>query len=179
LTLFGEPIFAAWAVDYGLAFLFGIAFQFFAFRPMTSPSAGAALLAALKAVALSLPSWQIGMYRWMALAVFVIFGHELLKTSPAFWFMMRIAGRIHRQLSSELVAPAARRQGTDVSELPEAVCIIPVPGAAHRNVAHAPQRSLFTRLKPVARFVSRRHVTCGQCVRGPINRPSRFALSAI
>jgi hypothetical protein len=28
---------------------------------------------------------------WMAVAVFAIFGHELDKTGPVFWFMMQIA----------------------------------------------------------------------------------------
>ncbi|HEV2208807.1 MAG TPA: DUF4396 domain-containing protein [Verrucomicrobiae bacterium] len=31
------------------------------------------------------------MYGWMALATFLIFGHELCKTNPVFWFMMQIA----------------------------------------------------------------------------------------
>ncbi|MBJ6727840.1 DUF4396 domain-containing protein [Geomonas sp. Red875] len=31
------------------------------------------------------------MYGWMAVAVFAIFGAEIPKTSPIFWFMMQIA----------------------------------------------------------------------------------------
>lgn len=31
------------------------------------------------------------MYSWMAIATFLIFGHEIEKTSPVFWFMMQIA----------------------------------------------------------------------------------------
>lgn len=31
------------------------------------------------------------MYGWMAIATFLIFGHEIEKTSPVFWFMMQIA----------------------------------------------------------------------------------------
>lgn len=34
LTLFGKGIFAAWALDYVLAFAFGIAFQYFTIAPM-------------------------------------------------------------------------------------------------------------------------------------------------
>jgi hypothetical protein len=48
-------------------------------------------IAALKADTLSLTSWQIGMYGWMALIIFVIIGHEIEKTNPVFWFMMQIA----------------------------------------------------------------------------------------
>ena len=31
------------------------------------------------------------MYGWMAIATFAIFGHEIEKTDPVFWFMMQIA----------------------------------------------------------------------------------------
>ena len=91
LTLFGKTIFAAWVIDYIFAFLFGIAFQFFTIKPMRRVSNRDALKAALKADTLSLTSWQFGMYGWMAIAVFVLFGHELEKTNPVFWFMMQIA----------------------------------------------------------------------------------------
>jgi len=91
LTLFGMKIFATWTVDYVLAFLFGIAFQYFTIKPMKNLSVKDGLLAALKADTLSLTAWQVGMYGWMAIVVFVIFGHELEKTNPTFWFMMQIA----------------------------------------------------------------------------------------
>lgn len=91
LTLFGHKIFAAWVLDYILAFLFGIAFQYFTIKPMRNLSTAQGLVAALKADTLSLTAWQIGMYGWMALATFAIFGHELDKRTPIFWFMMQIA----------------------------------------------------------------------------------------
>jgi hypothetical protein len=91
VTLFGMTLFAAWAIDYAFAFLFGIAFQYFTIVPMRGLSPGRGLVAAVKADALSLTSWQLGMYGWMALVVFVFFGHELHKTSPVFWFMMQLA----------------------------------------------------------------------------------------
>jgi hypothetical protein len=90
-TLFGEKIFAAWLVDYILAFSFGIAFQYFTIKPMKGLSVGQGLVAAVKADTLSLTAWQVGMYGWMAIAVFVIFRHEIPKTDPVFWFMMQIA----------------------------------------------------------------------------------------
>ncbi|WP_345779937.1 DUF4396 domain-containing protein [Horticoccus luteus] len=91
LSLFGKPLFAAWALDYVLALLFGVAFQYFTIKPMRGLSAGAALKSALKADVLSLTAWQIGMYGWMAVVVFLLFGHELDKTGPVFWFEMQIA----------------------------------------------------------------------------------------
>lgn len=53
-----------------------------------SPKEG--IKAALKADTLSLTFWQIGMYGWMAIATFLIFGHELKADSPVFWLMMQI-----------------------------------------------------------------------------------------
>ena len=91
LTLFGHGIFAAWAVDFVLAFAFGIAFQYFAIVPMRHLSPGKGLVAAVKADALSLAAWQLGMYGFMALVVFVVVGHELDKTDPRFWFAMQLA----------------------------------------------------------------------------------------
>lgn len=91
LTLFGHKIFAAWVIDFILAFLFGIAFQYFTLKPMRDIGAREALIEALKADTLSLSAWQLGMYGWMAIVTFTILGHELDKTGPVFWFMMQIA----------------------------------------------------------------------------------------
>ena len=90
-TLFGHHIFGAWVIDYIAAFLLGIAFQYFTIKPMKNLSPGKGLVAALKADSLSLTAWQVGMYGWMAVATFAIFGHELPKDGPVFWFMMQIA----------------------------------------------------------------------------------------
>ncbi len=38
----------------------------------------------------SLTSWQVGMYSWMAIAIFVIY-NNLPKNSFNFWFMIQIA----------------------------------------------------------------------------------------
>ncbi len=89
--LFGQKIFAAWAIDFIAAFAFGILFQYFTIVPMKNLSPGKGVVEAIKADTLSLTAWQIGMYGWMAIATFAIFGHELEKTSPVFWFMMQIA----------------------------------------------------------------------------------------
>lgn len=91
LALFGRKLFGAWVLDYLFAFAFGIAFQYFTIKPMKGLSAKDGLIAALKADSLSLSAWQIGMYGWMAIVVLLIFGHEIEKTNPVFWFMMQIA----------------------------------------------------------------------------------------
>ena len=91
IVIFGQKLFGAWLLDYIFAYAFGIAFQYFTIKPMKDLSPGQGLWAAIKADTLSLTAWQVGMYGWMAIVTFVIFGHEIPKTSPVFWFMMQIA----------------------------------------------------------------------------------------
>ncbi|AND68836.1 hypothetical protein ATSB10_13820 [Dyella thiooxydans] len=90
-TLFGSELLTGWTLDFVFAFVIGIAFQYFTIRPMGEMSAREALLAALKADTLSLVSWQVGMYGWMAIATFGLFGGTLDKAGPVFWLMMQIA----------------------------------------------------------------------------------------
>ncbi len=90
LTIAGHKLFGSWIIDYVFAFAFGIAFQYFAIKPMRKLSAKEGLKSALKADSASLTAWQVGMYGWMAISAFLIFGHELEKTDPVFWFMMQI-----------------------------------------------------------------------------------------
>ncbi|MCF3935658.1 DUF4396 domain-containing protein [Acuticoccus sp. M5D2P5] len=93
--VFSERIFAIWAFDFVLAFAFGIAFQFFTIAPMRGLGLVDGLIAALKADALSLTAWQIGMYGVMALAHFwffaVVIGVPIDASMPEFWFAMQIA----------------------------------------------------------------------------------------
>ncbi len=91
ITLFGKTIFGAWALDFVLAFVIGVLFQYWTIKPMRDITVGRGIVEALKADFLSLTSWQIGMYGWMAIVTFGLFGHEIEKTSPLFWFMMQIA----------------------------------------------------------------------------------------
>jgi hypothetical protein len=96
-TLFAadHKLFAVWILDYVMAFIFGIAFQYFTIKPMRNLSPGQGLVQALKADTLSLTAWQVGMYGFMALAYFWIFGGLLqVRLHPGlveFWFMMQIA----------------------------------------------------------------------------------------
>ena len=94
-TIFAEKIFAVWVLDYVLAFGIGVAFQYFTIKPMRDLSVRQGLIQAVKADVLSLTSWQVGMYGFMALAHFWIFGHllgaSLEVPTVEFWFMMQIA----------------------------------------------------------------------------------------
>jgi hypothetical protein len=94
-TLFSERIFAIWVLDYCFAYVIGIVFQFYTIAPMRNLDWAAGLWAAVKADTLSLTAWQVGMYGFMAVAIFGIFRHllglDLKVNSPEFWFMMQIA----------------------------------------------------------------------------------------
>lgn len=94
-TLFGDKIFAAWVLDFVLAYLIGIVFQYFTIAPMRGLGVWAGIVAALKADTLSLAAWQIGMYAVMALGQFVLarpaLGRPLDAAMPEFWFLMQIA----------------------------------------------------------------------------------------
>jgi hypothetical protein len=90
--LFGQPIYASYVIDLIVAWLFGIAFQYFMIQPMKQLSLAAGLKAAIKADTLSILSFQVGMYAWMAIVYFVLWPHPHLEANqPAFWFMMQIA----------------------------------------------------------------------------------------
>lgn len=88
-ALFGSLLYGSWLIDYIIAFIIGIIFQYFAIKPMKKISSGKALKAALKADTLSLSCWQIGMYGWMAVSIFLIFNRRLEATEPLFWMMMQ------------------------------------------------------------------------------------------
>ena len=94
-SIFGQKMFAAWIVDYIFAYIFGIFFQYFTIAPMRGLSLGPGLIAAIKADTLALTAWQIGMYGFMALANFYLFGvligAKLETDMVEFWFMMQIA----------------------------------------------------------------------------------------
>ncbi|MDQ6763229.1 MAG: DUF4396 domain-containing protein [Bacteroidota bacterium] len=89
--VFGSKLIGKWTVDYGFAFFIGIIFQYYSIKPMKNLSPGKAVKAALKADTLSLTSWQLGMYGWMAISIFFIFHQDLEATDTLFWFMMQIA----------------------------------------------------------------------------------------
>ncbi len=93
--LFADRIFAVWIVDFLFAFAIGIAFQYCAIKPMSDLTPDRVLRQALKADALSLTAWQVGMYGFMAFATFVLFrdrlGVDLTADTVEFWFMMQLA----------------------------------------------------------------------------------------
>ena len=78
-------------IDFILAYLLGIAFQFFTIAPMRGFVFGEGLKA-VRADTISITLFEIGMFDWMALTYFVLFPSPHLRpTQAVFWFMMQIA----------------------------------------------------------------------------------------
>lgn len=94
-TIFAEKMFAVWILDFIFAFSFGVIFQYFTIKPMRDLTPAQGLVQAVKADFLSLTSWQVGMYGFMAFAQFYLFRHllgvKLEVPTVEFWFMMQIA----------------------------------------------------------------------------------------
>lgn len=92
VTIAGSRLAGSWLLDFVLALMIGIYFQFYAIREMETISVSHAFVRAAKADFFSLLSWQVGMYGWMAIVYFVLFTTvPLAKDTWTFWFMMQIA----------------------------------------------------------------------------------------
>jgi hypothetical protein len=90
-TLLGMRLFADYAVEFALAYCFGIAFQYLAIKSMREVSPHQAIVGAMKADTLSLVAYEVGMFGWMAIVVFLLMPeHPLDPTMAVFWFMMQI-----------------------------------------------------------------------------------------
>jgi hypothetical protein len=90
-TLFGKSLYAEYAGDLLLAWLFGIAFQYFVIKPMRNLSPVQGLIAAVKSDTLAILTFEIGLFTWMALTFFVFFRRpHLHPTEAGYWFMMQI-----------------------------------------------------------------------------------------
>jgi hypothetical protein len=89
-TLFGSLVYGEWTLDFILALIVGVTFQYAALSPMLHQTGGKIWWRAFKVDFWSLTAWQLGMYGWMALVIFVWFG-ELSPRHPEFWFLMQVA----------------------------------------------------------------------------------------
>jgi len=86
----GSMVFGEWTLDYILALVFGVTFQYAALSPMLGQTGLPIWWRALKVDFWSLSAWQIGMYGWMALVIFVWFG-RIEPSRIEFWFLMQLA----------------------------------------------------------------------------------------
>lgn len=83
-------LWAEYLVDFGFAFAFGIFFQYFSIAPMAGNYSLTVLWRALKADALSLLFFEIGLFGWMAIFQIGIFNWDLETNSVTYWWMMQI-----------------------------------------------------------------------------------------
>ena len=86
----GSMVFGEWTLDYILALAFGVTFQYAALSPMLGRTGLPVWWRALKVDFWSLSAWQVGMYGWMALVIFVWFG-RIEPSRIEFWFLMQLA----------------------------------------------------------------------------------------
>lgn len=88
-TIVGVTIWPALTADFTLAFLLGIAFQYFAIVPMRNLKPLPGIWAAVKADALSITAYELGMMVWMVWMRFVVFPqHPLEPNQASYWFSM-------------------------------------------------------------------------------------------
>lgn len=86
-----DKIFQSYLVmDYILAYLLGIVFQYFSIAPMRGISGFKGIWAAIKADTLSLTAFEMGLFGWMAIEHFFIFHPDVKPDQATYWFMMQI-----------------------------------------------------------------------------------------
>lgn len=80
-------------VDFFLAYILGIFFQYFTIVPMRGLSPGKGIVAAMRADTISILAFEIGMFGWMAITRFLVFPEpaRIHPNMAVFWFMMQIA----------------------------------------------------------------------------------------
>lgn len=90
-TLFGLALPAEYLADFALAFALGIAFQYFAIAPVRGLRFRAGVRAALKADALSLAAFEVGLFGWMAVMQLALFREpHLAPDHAAYWLLMQV-----------------------------------------------------------------------------------------
>jgi Domain of unknown function (DUF4396) len=89
--LLGLALPAEYIADFALAFALGIVFQYLSIAPMRGLGPRDGIVAALKADALSLTAFEVGLFGWMAIMQLVLFqSPHLTPDHAAYWFLMQI-----------------------------------------------------------------------------------------
>lgn len=89
-TVFNSITLGDWTLAYIFALVIGVAFQYYAISPMLGQTGPKIWIRALKVDFFSLTSWQVGMYGWMAIVIYILYG-RISPFNIEFWFMMQIA----------------------------------------------------------------------------------------
>lgn len=89
--LLGLALPAEYITDFSLAFGLGVVFQYFSIAPMRGLGLRDGIIAALKADTLSLISFEVGLFSWMAVVQLVLFTQPHLKPDhAAYWLLMQV-----------------------------------------------------------------------------------------
>lgn len=92
LVVAGQRVFGTWIVDYVVALATGVIFQYAAQAPMSDAPRSRVWWQSFRSDVLSLTFWQIGMYGWMGLCIFVLFDPATMESDHwVFWLMMQVA----------------------------------------------------------------------------------------
>jgi hypothetical protein len=90
-SIAGVALWPEYIADFALAFAFGIAFQYFAITAVRRLSVRDGVVAALKSDTLSVITFEIGLFGWMAVTFFVFFPQPHVKSDhAAYWFLMQV-----------------------------------------------------------------------------------------
>lgn len=90
LTIASITLYADFVVEFIIAYIFGIGFQYYGMGFTKHDQPGQAIKNAIKADTWSLVAFEIGMFGWMALAYFLFFVNMPEPNTPVYWFMMQI-----------------------------------------------------------------------------------------
>ncbi|MFD1363216.1 DUF4396 domain-containing protein [Lentibacillus salinarum] len=92
MAIIGSTLFAHYIVEFILAYLVGIIFQFYAIYPMNKEQGvSASIKAAVKADTVALIAFEVGMFGWMAIVHYILFASPPKPNEATYWFMMQIA----------------------------------------------------------------------------------------
>ena len=92
IVIFGSILITAFILDFLLAWLLGVVFQYLAISEMRKVTLREGLVDSIKADTFSLAAFGIGLFGWMTIVALVIFGTtwHANPTEPIFWFVMQI-----------------------------------------------------------------------------------------
>ena len=90
ISIAGHALLAEYIVDFAFGYVFGIGFQYWAIKPGSTLTRLAALRNAITADTLSVVTFELGMFAWMAVFQLVLFP-RLLPNDPSYWLMVQIA----------------------------------------------------------------------------------------
>jgi hypothetical protein len=77
-------------VDFALAWLLGIVFQYFTIAPMRHLPLGRGIWAAIKADTLSIVAFEVGLFGWMAAYELGFWRPPIAVNTALSWFMMQV-----------------------------------------------------------------------------------------